>query len=57
MGAPAAVRVANIFMYKHTTKFIHNYNLALPPYFGRLIDDISLPGNILKKNYYNYIRI
>ena len=57
MGAPAAVRVANIFMYKHITKFIHNYNLALPPYFGRLIDDIFLPGNILKKNYYNYIRI
>lgn len=40
MGAPAAVRVANIFMYKHLTEFILNYNLPLPPYFGRLIDDI-----------------
>jgi len=40
MGAPAAVRVANIFMYKHITKFISNYNSPLPIFFGRLIDDI-----------------
>jgi len=32
MGAPAAVRIANIFMYKHLTKFILNYNLPLPPF-------------------------
>jgi len=40
MGAPAAVRVANIFMYKHFTKFINNYNRSVPQFFGRLIDDI-----------------
>ena len=40
MGAPAAVRVANIFMYKHLSKFILNYNKPLPIFFGRLIDDI-----------------
>jgi len=30
MGEPAAVRVANIFMYKHLHKFISNYKLPLP---------------------------
>jgi len=40
MGAPAAVRIANIFMYKHLQHFSNTYNKALPEFFGRLIDDI-----------------
>ena len=40
MGSPAAVRIANIFMYKHIQKFINTYNNTLPIFFGRLIDDI-----------------
>ena len=40
MGAPAAVRIANIFTYKHLQNFSNTYNKPLPDFFGRLIDDI-----------------
>ena len=40
MGAPAAVRIANIFMYKHLQKFTSTYKEAVPDFIGRLVDDI-----------------
>jgi Reverse transcriptase (RNA-dependent DNA polymerase)/GIY-YIG catalytic domain len=40
MGAPASVRIANIFMYKLLKKFSIQCRNELPSFFGRLIDDI-----------------
>jgi len=40
MGAPASVRIANIFMYKLLRKFLSTYTNPVPKFLGRLIDDI-----------------
>jgi len=40
MGAPASVRIANIFMYKLLKNFFTTYRGPKPPFIGRLIDDI-----------------
>ena len=40
MGAPASVRIANIYMYKLLHKFQNNYNGYKPSFIGRLIDDL-----------------
>lgn len=40
MGAPASVRIANIYMFKLLNKFFKNYNKSKPETLGRLIDDI-----------------
>lgn len=40
MGAPASVKLANITLYKHLQKILHNYPHTLPTIQLRLIDDI-----------------
>ena len=40
MGAPASVRIANIFMYKFLLVFLNSYTGHIPPFIGRLIDDL-----------------
>lgn len=40
MGAPASVRVANIYMYKLLLKFFKSHTGPIPPFIGRLVDDI-----------------
>lgn len=40
MGAPASVRIANIFMYKFLLAFLNSYTGHIPPFIGRLIDDL-----------------
>ena len=40
MGAPASVRIANIFMYKLLNNFLRTYTNPVPDFLGRLIDDI-----------------
>lgn len=40
MGAPASVRIANIYMYKLLIKFLTSYNAYKPLFIGRLIDDL-----------------
>lgn len=40
MGAPSSVKLANITLYKHLYKVLHNYPGKMPDYHFRLIDDI-----------------
>ena len=40
MGAPASVRIANVYMYKLLNRFLQNYTGCIPSFLGRLIDDI-----------------
>ena len=40
MGAPASVRIANIYMYIFLRKFLNAYGGQKPKFLGRLIDDI-----------------
>jgi len=40
MGAPASVRIANIYMYVFLRKFLNTYKGNIPKFIGRLIDDI-----------------
>jgi len=35
MGAPASVRIANIFMYKFLLAFLNSYTGHIPPFIGR----------------------
>lgn len=42
MGAPASVRIANIFMFKLLNKFLSTYVRYKPEFIGRLIDDLFL---------------
>lgn len=41
MGAPASVRIANIFMYKFLDNFLRQYLDHKPQHIGRLIDDLG----------------
>jgi len=45
MGAPASVRIANIYMYVFLRNFFTSYIGPKPPFVGRLIDDIFLLWN------------
>ena len=40
MGAPASVRIANIFMYKFLESFTNTCEVLVPEHIGRLIDDL-----------------
>ena len=40
MGAPASVRIANIYMYVFLRKFLNTHRGNKPKFIGRLIDDI-----------------
>ena len=50
MGAPASVRIANIFMYKLLVKFLTQYEGYKPPFIGRLIDDLFMIWNSSEKS-------
>jgi len=45
MGAPASVRIANIFMYKLLSAFLKQYKDLKPEFLGRLVDDIFFLWN------------
>jgi len=55
MGAPASVRIANIYMFKFLENFLNTYNDDKPHNIGRLIDDIffiwKFPEDKLLKLY------
>ena len=43
MGAPASVRIANIYMYVLLSSFLNRYDRMKPKFLRRLIDDIFFP--------------
>ena len=45
MGAPASVRIANIFMHKLLSTFLKQYTDLIPEFLGRLVDDIFFLWN------------